>query len=169
MKRILLLLPLFFSLYGFGQQQLSTARLRPAIIIDSALVNENYFKYLLAEDIARVDVKRDEAEFKDGVIYITTKNKLKTDSLLKSPLRSLKDIVKANIPLQAKQKPIIFLLDGVLLTDTLNVHIPALAIRKVTIKKSADMPYFKTALPKVIMLIIATKPPVTLVRGYDQE
>ncbi len=163
MKKLFILLLVLTSACGFAQTH-SVAQ--PAIYVDSMMVNINYMNYMHADDILSVDVQR-KAEFPDGVIYITTKDKQKTQNLLKSPLLSLKDIVKANIAPGKQSKPIVFLLDGALLTDTANVRIPSLAIYSVKVASADEAPYFKTALPNVLLLKIATKPPV-MIRGESQ-
>nr|WP_294790763.1 hypothetical protein [uncultured Mucilaginibacter sp.] len=164
MKKLLILLLAVTSARSFAQTH-PTAM--PAVIIDSVLVNINYVNYLPPADIVNIDVQR-RAEFPNGVIYVTSKDKQKTQNLLKSPLLSLKDIVKANLGAREQSKPIIFLLDGALLTDTANVRIPALAIYSVKVARSDEAPYFKTALPNVLLLKIATKPPVIMIRGESQ-
>ena len=167
MRRLITILPVFCCFLSFAQQ-IPRAIKMPAIFVDSVLVDSSYYKFLNTNYIENIDIKRTSAAFPGGIIYITTKDKPKTDSLLKSPLKSLADIVKQYVPSSAKSKPIIFLLDGAMLTDTANVRIPALAIRGVTIKKAADIPYFKTALPNIIMMMISTKPPVIMIRGDMQ-
>ena len=162
MKKVLTALLILSSAYCFAQ----TKQPMPAIYVDSALVSESYFKSISPNDILRIDVQR-AAEFPNGVIYITTKNKQQTQALLKSPLLSLADIAKTNLPPSLRSKPIIFQLDGVMITDTANVRIPALAIKGIIIKAAADMPYFKTALPNVVLLMISTKPPTIMIRGDE--
>ena len=162
MKKVLTAFIMLSSLCCFAQ----TSKPMPAIYVDSALVSESYFKSISPGDILRVDVQR-AAEFPNGVIYITTKNKLQTQALPKSPLLSLADIAKTNLLPSLRSKPIIFQLDGVMITDTAYVRIPALAIKGIIIKAAAEMPYFKTALPNVVLLMISTKPPTIMIRGDE--
>lgn len=165
MKKALPALLMLLSAHCFAQT-MHLSQPKPAIYVDSALVNESYFKSISPDDILRVDVKR-ASEFPNGVIYITTKNKQQTQTLLKSQLLSLADIATANLPPSLRSKPVIFQLDRTILTDTAKVRIPALAVRGIIIKEAADTPYFKTALPNVVLLIISTKPPTIFIRGDE--
>lgn len=160
MKKLLILILVLLSAYGFAQTKSASM---PAIVVDSMLVDINYANYLPPHDIVNIDVRSKE-KFPNGVIYVTSKDKQKTLKLLKSPLLSLKDIVKAKVASVDLSKPIIFLLDGALLTDTTNVRIPSLAVYSVELA-GEDAPYFKTALPNVLLLKIATKPPVLMIKG----
>lgn len=163
MKKAITLLLILSSACGFAQTA-HPSQPMPAIYVDSVMVSEYYFKSIQPNDILRVDVKRAK-EFPNGVIYITTKNKQKTEKLLKSPLLSLGNIAKANILGSQKSRPIIFLLDGAMLTDTANIRIPSLSITGVTVNEAANTPYFKTALPDVIILMVSTKPITIAIRG----
>jgi hypothetical protein len=73
-------------------------------------------------------------------------------------LYTLGDVVNKQIPGYNKNKShLLFMIDDKLLTDTGGVRIPASLLKEVTVVKSADMPYFKTALPDAMLIKISTK------------
>ena len=165
MRKALTLLLMLASASTFAQSmQVQTKMPAPTIIVDSVLVNNSYLSSISPDEIQSVDVKR-VPEFPNGVIYITTKDKAKAMGLLASPLLSLNDIVKKHI--KVSKKPIIFIIDGTMLTDTLNVRIPSSTLHGVIIKEAAETAYFKTALPNVLIMMISTKPITINIRGNE--
>ena len=175
MKNIILVLLLFIGFIGKGQvkatvpaRQLLTPK--PVYLIDSIKVDERYLKYIDPEEIASLNVFKDALNYHDGAVFIQLKEKGLLERLMHSKWLSLGEIAGQNIKVADKQKPVLYLVDEKLLTDTSNVRIPVICLNKVSIVKASETEYFKTALPDVLIMMIATKPlsdkpPSVIIRG----
>ena len=167
MKKTILALLLLVSFSGIAQSKKGVTKQKSAIpvfMIDSIRVNKAYFDYMNANDIASFYEFRNE-QYPDGILYITTKNPAEMLKYLQSPLVSLNDITKTNVPKADRKKPILYLLDNKLLTDTADVLIPSIRVLRVHIVKAAETAYFKTTLPNVLLMMISTRPPVIDIKG----
>ena len=167
MKTITVITLMLFSATVLAQTKnapINLSSAEPVFMIDSVKVNKAYFNYTKAEDIATFTVNRT-AQYPGGLINTIYKDHNKALKLLQSPLLSLSDIAKANVLPAERSKPILFIMDDILLTDTAGVRIPAMFVYHVAVLKAAETAYFKKALPNVLLMMIATKPPVTFIRG----
>jgi hypothetical protein len=136
----------------------------PVFMIDSVKTAKAYFEYLDSNDIASFNVFKNQ-QYPDGVVYATLKDHNMALKLLRSPLLSLNDIAKANVPQAERSKPVLFMVDDKLLTDTAGVRIPSFFVYHVKVTKATETAYFKTALPDVLLMMISTKPSVAYIRG----
>jgi hypothetical protein len=139
----------------------------PLYFLDSIQVSPeymNYITYLNPDDISAVHVDKD-VKYPNGAVFISFKDHTLVDKLLKDKILSLNDIRNANVAKADMRKPVIYLIDDKLLTDTANVRIPSMLVRYVTVVKAAETAYFKTALPNVLLMRISTKPPQLRIRG----
>jgi hypothetical protein len=169
MKNLTAILLLLASLTGNAQTkktQTETKPANPVYFIDSVKINagEPYLNYINPNDIASLNINRDPI-YPNGAVFITLKDHNTFTKLRQDKLLSLNDIAKTNIPATDKRKPVLYLLDDKLLTDTAGVRIPFTFVKKVTIIKAAETPYFKTALPNVLLMMITTKPEELRIRG----
>jgi hypothetical protein len=167
MKKIAVIFLILFSVPGMAQNKKSTTSQNnnlPVYIIDSVKTSAAYFKYIAPDNISSVNVLKN-LQYPVGVIYITLKDHSEFTKLLQAPLLSLNDIAKTNIPEPERLKPILFILDDKLLTDTVAIRIPSICVHKVTIVRAAETAYFKTVLPDVLLMMVSTKPPVIMIRG----
>lgn len=140
-----------------------------ALLIDSFKVSDVYIMYIDPVDVYNVNTKRNK-EYPNGVIYVTLKDHKILSKLLVSKLLSLKDIT--NTYVIKKEKPIIFLLNKELVTDTTGVRIPEICLGNITVAEADQMPYFKTTFPNALIMMITTHPisnkpyqPDILIRG----
>ncbi|MBD1387516.1 hypothetical protein IDJ75_19685 [Mucilaginibacter rigui] len=137
------------------------------VFIDSVKMDSNsgmnYLSWLDPNDILNIFVKKDKV-YQQGAIYITLKKHNTLVDLLKDKRMSLNDILIANLSENKGNKSILYFIDEKLITDTLGVRIPSKYVKKVTIIKAEEMPYFKSAFPDTILMMISTKPPVVYIR-----
>jgi hypothetical protein len=98
-------------------------------------------------------------------VYFTLHDHSKFETLSRSPLLSLNDISKVHLTGTERSKPILYILDGKLLTDTVAVRIPSICVRNVTIVKAAETSYLKTVLPDALLLMISTQIPGIMIKG----
>jgi hypothetical protein len=130
---------------------------QPVWIIDSVKVSAMDLNYIDPNEISNINIVKN-AQYPDGAIYVTLKDHSLFTKLFQLPLLSLNDISKANIPASQIHKPVIYILDDKVLTDTALIRIPAVCITKVAVIAAVKTPYFKTALPNVLLMTISTAP-----------
>jgi hypothetical protein len=168
MKNLFTILLTLISMAGFAQTKapFPVQKPSPVYFIDSVKTDpsEPYYNYINANDIASINVSRDPG-YPNGAIFITLKDHNIITKLRQDKLLSLSDIAKTNIPAADIRKPVLYLLDDKLLTDTVGVRIPSTFVKKVTITKASETAYFKTALPNVLLMMISTKPEQIMIRG----
>jgi hypothetical protein len=90
---------------------------QPVWIIDSVKVSAMDLNYIDPNEIANINIVKN-AQYPDGAIYVTLKDHSLFTKLFQLPLLSLSDISKANIPAAKIHKPVIYILDDKVLTDT---------------------------------------------------
>lgn len=169
MKILAVLLLVLASLTGSAQTKDTHTVKKPAnptYFIDSIKVNPNqsYLNYINPNDIASINISKDPI-YPDGAVFITLKDHNTFTKLRQDKWLSLGDIAKTNITVTDKRKPVLYLLDDKLLTDTAGVRIPSALVKKVTVVKATETPYFKTALPNVLLMMVSTKPEELRIRG----
>ncbi|WPU93469.1 hypothetical protein SNE25_29570 [Mucilaginibacter sabulilitoris] len=143
----------------------SLNRIKPPLyFLDSVKVSNEYITYLNPDEISDVHVDKNE-KYPNGALFISLKDHSIVGKLLKDKLLSLNDIRSANTAKADRHKAVIYIIDDKLLTDTANVRIPAMFVKNVSVVKAAETPYFKTALPNVLLMRISTKPPQLRIRG----
>lgn len=165
--KILALLLFTLTVLAAGAQVKSPAvnQIKPPLyFLDSVQISSEYITYLNPEDISDVHVNKDQ-KYPNGAVFISLKDHSTVGKLLKDKLLSLYDILNLNTAKADRHKPVIYIIDEKLLTDTANVRIPAMFIKNVSVVKAAETPYFKTALPNVLLMRISTKPPKLIIRG----
>jgi len=146
-----------------------------AWIIDSVQVSGNWLNYLDPNDIANIDIRKD-SKYPQGVGSITLKDHKLLFKILSTAPLSLGAIADTYITISDKHKPILFLLNDKLLTDTSGVIIPDICLEKIVIAKASQLPYFKTTLPDALLMMITTKlistkvhPPEIMLRGVVSD
>ncbi|WP_147321979.1 hypothetical protein [Mucilaginibacter conchicola] len=164
MKTALILMLLIAPIIAFAQDGI----LRPGLhaleskkvtfVVDSIAKDMDiYVDFIDPKDIENVRRKKD-LKYPDGVIFITLKNHKKLTDLINDRLISLKEIADVNIAMADKKKPLLYIMDDKILTDTNRVRIPSKHFYKVDVIKASDLPYFKVAMPELLILKIITKP-----------
>jgi hypothetical protein len=167
MKNLIIILLVLVSFKAGAQNSNpSEAKIPPVYFIDSVKISDAspYLTYMNTDEVANIHVDKNKT-YPNGVIFITLKDHRKLAEMLQDKLLSISDITKANISPSEKNSPVIYLLDDKLLTDTAGIRIPSKFVRQVTLTKADETAYFKTALPNVLLMKIATKPPVIMIRG----
>lgn len=169
MKTVLTIVLAICAFIANAQNQSTEKQTKPDYFIDSVKVT-NGDTYLLnfinPNDIASINVNKDK-QYPNGAIFIKLKDHNILTKILEDKPLSIKDIWKANIPEAEKRRTVLYMLDDKLLTDTAAVRIPSMFVKKVTVVKASEMPYFKTALPNVLLMRISTKPEQIMIRGND--
>jgi hypothetical protein len=167
MKNLVTVFLTLISLAGLAQTKapVVTQKNSPVYFIDSVKIDDSYINYLDPNDIALLTVGKDNPLYPNGAIYITLKDHSIANRLLQDKLLSLNNIWEANISGADKHKPVLYLVDDKLLTDTVGVRIPSAFVRNVTVVKAAETAYFRTALPNVLLMRISTKPQTIILRG----
>lgn len=139
---------------------------QPAYYVDSIKMDStaNVLHFINPNQIKKITIERD-ARHKNGAIYITLKNHKVLDSLLNDRQLSLQEILNSNVKADEQKNKALFIWDDKLITDTTNIHFPSKKITRVTVIKASEMPYFKTAFPDMLIVMVSTKPPVIYIRG----
>ena len=128
---------------------------KPVIIVDSVQIPYNSLSQINPQSIQSVNVLRT-AKYPDGAIYIALKDHNQTQQILKSKKLSLQDLADKYVPKEDKGKPILYVFNRELVTDTSNVHILSDLYYSVGIMKAGDSPYFKRVFPKALLLMVST-------------
>ena len=131
-----------------------------AFMLDSTLVDQNYIHYLDSYEINDINIFKN-TRYPKGVIYMKLKNHALLSRMLNSKLLAFSDIRNKYMASDDTHKPVIYLLDKELVTDTTKRRIPEMCLAHVTVAKASEMPYFKTAMPDVLIMMITTKPAST--------
>ena len=121
----------------------------------------------MGEEFKTMNIEKKDNKYPGGSIYITLKDHNRLAELMNDKLLSLKQIAYTHVDIAERDKKILYLINDVLLTDTTNVSIPSKYIKKVDVVPAGNMPYFKTAMPNVLLLKISTKDPVMHIRGNN--
>jgi hypothetical protein len=125
------------------------------VFIDSVKFSENILTYIGPNAINSIDVNKD-SKYPNGVIWIKLKDHAILEKLLTDKWLSLSDIAKENLESSERNKPVLYLLNDKLLTDTTGIRIPSLCVSKVMVTKASETNYFKTVLPNVLLMMITT-------------
>jgi hypothetical protein len=167
MKTIITIFLAIITLTGNAQIKSPFAEKKslPAYFLDSVKIDNAYLTYLNPDDIAAVNVYKDAKLYPNGAVFIALKDHTIVNKLLNDKLLSLNDIFKANVHEPDRRKPVVYLINDELLTDTSNIRIPSIFVKYVTIVKASETPYFKTALPNILLMKISTRPPTIRLRG----
>jgi len=163
MKRVLVTIVLAFGFTGIIAQVRINPN--PAILVDSVFVPYNMISVLDSigpNNIKELRVDKSDKKYPNGAIYVTLKGAVPQS--LKGPYISLQEITNKNISAADKGKPVIYVLDGKLLTDTTYVRLPVQRPQVVTVYKASETPYFSTAMPNALLLMISTKLSEILIR-----
>lgn len=124
-------------------------------VVDSVVFPSNMINLFKTTDIKDLKVGKNE-KYPDGALYITLKDPTIVPALKKGKVLSLKDIADKYVSPADKGKPIIYVLDNRLLTDTAHISISAEHYYGVEIHKASETRYFKQVLPNVLLLMIST-------------
>lgn len=173
MKSIALTIVLLFA-FAIGKAQTNPiARIsnyagNPTFIVDSIEVGQNALNNINPNNIQNINVIRN-AKYPNGAIYVTLKNPRALAAA--SKMVSLQQLTDEQIPAEDKSKTRIYLLDDRLITDTTNLRIDVNAYHNVRIMPAANAPYFKTAMPNTLLIIISTFDPKghVMIRGTSLE
>jgi hypothetical protein len=126
-----------------------------ALMIDSTIVDPHYMNWFAPNHVGAVDMMKSPK----GVLNLTLKNEYRGDlqKILESKLLSITDIKNIYLDKANKNKQVIYLLNDDMLTDTANIKIPEICLLHVSIAKASETPYFKTAMPNILIMMISTK------------
>jgi hypothetical protein len=142
------------------------------VVIDSVKFSENILTYIGPNAISSLDVNKD-SKYPNGVIWIKLKDHAILEKLLNDKWLSLSDIAKENLESIERNKPVLYLLNGKLLTDTTGIRIPSLCLGKILVTKASETNYLKTVLPNVLIMMITTttfpKPDPVRLRGNESK
>jgi hypothetical protein len=129
-------------------------------MVDSVKVNRSLVNYLDLNQVLDISTNKS-AEYPKGLIFIKLKNVIVFEMLLHDKFLSLNDITNKYISETEKHKPVLYLLDKELLTDTAGIRIPEMCLANITVAKASETPYFKTAFPGISIMMITTRPAST--------
>ncbi len=129
---------------------------KPTIMVDSVQVPYNSLGQINPQSINTVVVLKNK-QFPDGVIYITLKDPKQMQTILKSKKFSLQDLANKYIEKADKGKPILYIMNHDLVTDTSNFRILSDLYYSVAVVKAKDSPYFKKAFPNTVLLMVSTQ------------
>jgi hypothetical protein len=143
----------------------------PAIFIDSIEVKASnsylFFNMVDTKSIKSVTINKQDPQYPNGKIYVALYDHQLVAEMFKNQ-HTLGDIVSKHIRgVYPQSAHLFFMIDGQLLTDTLDVRIPELLLKKITILKDNDLPYFKTILPGSLLIKISTKDDNENIKGVD--
>jgi hypothetical protein len=141
----------------YAKYQEEKAAIKPECFLDSVRMDFSILSYLDPHEIGNIILTKDKKKYPDGAFFLTLKDHNFFLKLCQSKILSLSDIFNTYATKKEKHKPIIFLLDEKLLTDTTAIRIPDMALFQVTIAQASEVPYFKTALPNVLLMKVTTK------------
>lgn len=122
-------------------------------MIDSVPIPYNSLSQINPQTIKSINIQKDNA---GGVVYITLKDSTQVGKILKSKKLSLQDLADKYVSKEDKGRPILYVMNRELVTDTSNVRILADLYHSVGVMKAGDSPYFKKAFPKALLLMIST-------------
>lgn len=122
-------------------------------MIDSVPMPYNSFSQINPQTIKSVYIQKNNA---GGVIYITLKDSTEVGKVLKSKKLSLQDLADKYVSKEDKGRPILYVMNRELVTDTSDVRILADLYYSIGVVKAKDSPYFKKAFPKALLLMINT-------------
>ena len=165
MRRVIL--AAIFLLPFISAKAQNVSKPAPTIIVDSVEISMKAFELFDSNDIKDVRVER-KSKYPNGVIYITLKDHNVLLNFLTSKKLSLQDLTTMHLSKEDKGKPIIYLMNGKLLTDTTDVIIMADRYYNVTITKAAETPYFKQAIPNVLIMMVSTVKQMAI-RGAEEK
>ena len=154
MRRIIITALLILAFLGSKAQHIDN-QVKPVVMIDSVPIPYNSLSQIDPQTIASVNIQKDKM-YPGGVIYITLKDSTQAGKILKSKKLSLQDLADKYIPKEDKGRPILFVMNRELVTDTSNVRIFSDLYYSVGVVKAEDSPYFKNAFPKALLLMVST-------------
>ncbi|MEO8884965.1 MAG: hypothetical protein ABI367_02810 [Mucilaginibacter sp.] len=137
------------------------AKPHPVIMVDSVQMDYNTLALMDPQEINSMNIPHD-PKYPDGIIYITLKDHSTLQTLLMSKRLSLQNLADKYIAKADKGKPIIYMLNGTLITDTANVRVLAERYYNVQVTKASEMPYFKKAFPNMLLLKVSTHRSITI-------
>ncbi len=151
MKKTLLLFCIVVALASANAQSLTPSK--PIVVVDSITMPHNILTFIKPDDIkaTQVEISKD-----NDIIYVTMKDHQVVLDLLKHKMLSLNDLKNTYVQAADRKKPVLYVMDFSLLTDTTGIRIPSMYYHKVNVVKSEDTPYFKTVLPNALIMIINT-------------
>ena len=152
MGRIIMTALLILAFISSRAQHIDN-KVNPIIMIDSIPMPYNILSQINPQTIASVNIQKDNA---GGVIYITLKDSTQIEKILKSKKLSLQDLADKYVSKEDKGRPILYVMNRELVTDTSNVRILADLYYSIGVVKAKDSPYFKKAFPKALLLMIST-------------
>lgn len=150
---------MFIAFAGKAQTINTSKASEPAYIIDSVRLIDGgvYSNYIDPNQIATINVVRDASLYPNGALFISLKDHSILTRLQQDKWLSLSDIASKSIADTGKAKPVLYILNDKLLTDTTGIKIPSICIAGVSLIRASETAYFKTALPDALILMISTK------------
>jgi hypothetical protein len=158
MKNILITLLLVGAFASSNAQQIPQLNgqimpSHPIVIVDSVPMEFNTLKVLDTALIKSMNVVNNSYP---GIVYITLKDHNSIKNLTRAKKLSLKQLTDAHVAKADKRRPIIYLMDHVLVTDTTGIRIPTEKFYSIQVIKAADTPYLKQAFPDALLLTVST-------------
>lgn len=154
MRSVILIALLMLAFISSGAQHIDNVA-KPAIMLDSVQMPYNSINQLNPSTVKSMNTTRNN-KFPDGVIYMTLKDPSEVQTILKSKQLSLQQLADKYIEKADKGKPILYVMNDKLVTDTSNVRILSDGPYNITVLNAKYLPYFKTAFPKALLLMVQT-------------
>ena len=155
MKKILFTLLLILA-FGFSKAQLSgrVSSLNSVIFVDSVKMEFNTLNDLDTSVIRSMNTVNKNSMY--DTVYVTLKDHNYIKNLKRAKKLSLKELTDTHITKADKGKPIIYIMDNWLLTDTAGVSISTEKFYAVKVTKAIETPYLKQAFPQALLFEIFT-------------
>lgn len=159
MKKFLIAAFLILTYLNSNAQKLNLldGRIRSShaiIFVDSVKMEFNTFNVLDTTVIKSVNIVNKNSY--TDTVYITLKDHNYIKNLTWAKNLSLKELTNMNIAKADRGKPIIYIMNHILLTDTTGVRIPSEKFYSVKITKATEIPYFKQTFPDALLINIET-------------
>lgn len=163
MKKILVTLLLILA-FGFSQAQLSgrVRSVNSVIFVDSVKMEFNTLNDLDTSVIRSMNIVNKNAMY--DTVYVTLKDHNYIKNLKRAKKLSIKELTDTHITKTDKGKPIIYIMNNWLLTDTAGVSISTEKFYTVKVTKATETPYLKQAFPEALLFKIFT---IINIRGND--
>ncbi len=153
MKKTLLLFCLLAAFASAKAQQLVSSK--PIILVDSVTMPHNIMSFIKDEYIKEINVEKSK-DYDDGIIKVTLKDHQVLTELLKGKMLTLNDLKNTHVLPADQKKPLLYVMNFNLITDTAGIRIPSAHYYKVDVVKGENTPYFKKVLPNAMIMVINT-------------
>ena len=136
------------------------------VFVDSVELDKGHsiLNFIETSEIADIKVIGPGEKFKNGAMYIMLKDPGLLNRLMQEKQLSLMEIMKAKVTPEEVTRPVVYILNDKIVTDTAGIRTPASRVYNVDVIRASETAYFKTAFPSALIVNISTHPPKIYIR-----